>query len=559
MSLDMIIRNAQVYNSFTQTFSKKDVAVKNGRFAWINDEICEDAEIVVDADGKVMIPGFVDIHMHIESSMSIPTRFSDAVLFHGTTSVVADPHEIANVFGLEGIKEYISSETALDIFYGIPSSVPSTNPDLETTGGIIGMEEVQKLLKNEKVRCLGEVMNFQDVCFHEDSRAYQIVETCKKLRFDMPLEGHCPKISGENLAAFIARGITADHTQQTAESVVEKIESGMFLEIQRKSITPEVIKALVENHYYEYLCFATDDVMPDLLCRGHLNELVKLAVDLGMPVEKAIYCATFTPSRRMHLEDRGAIAPGRIADFILLDDLNTLKISQVYKNGKKVQKENKKEHFPEYFYHSVNCRRAELSDFEIRLDGKKALCNIIETNPVATFTKHVQEILPIEDGLLQLEDHCLLTVFERYGKNGNIAHAIVKNTLKKKGAVGTTWAHDHHNLMVMGNNPEDMKTAQHALLDMQGGMVVVENGKVIAKVQLEIGGIVSALPIEELGRQLAEVREAMHSLGYENKNVVMSFSTLALLVTPELKVSDKGMIDTVHQKIVPLVEKLYEN
>lgn len=559
MNLDMIIRNARVYNSFTQSFAEKDVAIKNGRFVWIHDEIAEEAEVILDAKGKTMIPGLVDIHMHIESSMSVPTRFSDTVLFHGTTTVVADPHEIANVFGLEGIKEYISSETALDIFYGIPSSVPSTNPDLETTGGMIGIEEVKELLKNEKVRCLGEVMNFQDVCFHEDSRAYQIVETCKKERFDLPLEGHCPKISGKDLAAFIARGITADHTQQSAESVDEKIEAGMFLEIQRKSITPEVIERLVEKQAYEYFCFATDDVMPDQLCQGHLNELVKLAVELGMSFEKAIYCATFTPSRRMHLEDRGAISPGRIADFILLEDDELFTISEVYKNGKKVHKENKKEHFPEHFYHSVRCKKAEQSDFEIRLNGKKALCNIIETNPHGTFTKRVQEILPIENGILQLKENALITVYERYGKNGNFAHALVKNTLKKKGAVATTWAHDHHNLMVLGNDAEDMQLAQHTLLKMQGGMVVVENGKVLAKVQLEIGGIVSALPIEELGRQLAEVREAMHFLGYENKNVIMSFSTLALLVTPGCKVSDKGMIDTVNQRIIPMVEELYEN
>lgn len=559
MKMDMIIRNAFVYNSFTQSFAKKDVAVKDGQFVWIHDHIEEDADVIVDGTGKYMIPGLVDIHMHIESSMSIPSRFSDAVLFHGTTTVVADPHEIANVFGLEGIQSYISSETALDIFYGIPSSVPSTNPNLETTGGIIGIEEVKELLKNDKVRCLGEVMNFQDVCFNEDSRAYQIVETCKQMRFDMPLEGHCPKISGQDLATFIARGITADHTQQSKESIMEKICSGMFLEIQRKSITSEVIQELVKNQVYDYFCFATDDVMPDLLLTGHLNELVKLAVELGMPFEKAIYCATFTPSRRMHLEDRGAICPGRKADFILLSDTKSFTISEVYKNGKKVQKENQVEHFPEHFYHSVRCKKAECSDFEIKLNGKRALCNVIKVNPYATFTDWVQEELPIQDGILQLNGNTLMTVFERYGKNGNIAHAIVKNTLKKQGAVATTWAHDHHNLMVMGNNREDMVVAQHALLEMQGGMVVVEKGQVVAKVQLEIGGIVSALPIEELGKQLGEVRQAMHDLGYEHNNAIMSISTLALLVTPKLKVSDFGMIDTVHQVVVPLVEKLYEN
>lgn len=559
MKYDMIIRNAFVYNSFTQTFSKKDVAIKDDKFVWINDFIDEEASTIIDASNQFMIPGLVDIHMHIESSMSIPSRFSDAVLFHGTTTVVADPHEIANVFGLEGIQSYISNETALDIFYGIPSSVPSTNPNLETTGGIIGVDEVKTLLSNDRVRCLGEVMNFHDVCYDEHSLSYQIVKTCKEMRHDMPLEGHCPKISGKDLAKFIERGITADHTQQTSESVIEKIESGMFLEIQKKSITPDVIRTLVDRNYYEYFAFATDDVMADLLCKGHLNELVKLAVQYGMPFEKAIYCATLTPARRMHLDDYGAICPGRYADFILLDDKEQFTIHDVYKKGKKVQAENKESVFPEYFYHSVKCKKAERKDFEICVDGTRALCNVIEVNPHATFTKKVQEILPIENHVLQLQDLCLLTVFERYGKNGHIAHALVKNTLKKKGAVATTWAHDHHNLMVMGNNVEDMLVAQHTLLDMQGGYVVVEHGQVVAKVQLEIGGIVSALPIEKLGKQLGEVRQAMSDLGYEHNNLIMSFSTLALLVSGEVKVSDKGMIDTKKQVVLPIIEEVYEN
>lgn len=559
MKYDMIIQNAFVYNSFTQTFSKKDVAVKDGKFVWINDKIHEDAQVIIDASNKFMIPGLVDIHMHIESSMSIPSRFSDAVLFHGTTTVVADPHEIANVFGIEGIRSYISNDTSLDIFYGIPSSVPSTNPDMETTGGQIGVEEVKELLANQKVACLGEVMNFHDVCFDENSLSYQIIKTCKETRPDLPIEGHCPKISGKDLACFIEKGITADHTQQTSESVIEKIESGVFLEIQKKSITPEVIQTLMEHNYYEYFAFATDDVMADLLCEGHLNELVKLAVQYKMPFEKAIYCATFTPARRMHLDECGAICPGRNADFILLDDKDNFVIHEVYKKGKKVQKENKKEVFPESFYHSVNCRRAESGDFEIKLDGKKALVNVIEVSPHTTFTRRVQEILPIEDGILQLGDYSLLSVFERYGKSGQISHALVKNTLKKKGAISSTWAHDHHNLMVMGNDAEDMKLAQNTVLDMQGGYVVVEDGKVTAKVQLDIGGIVSSLPIEELGGQLKDVRHAMHRLGYEHDNVIMSFSTLSLLVSGEIKVSDKGIIDTKNQCILPLVEEIYEN
>ena len=557
MKYDMIIQNAWVYNSFTQSFSKKDVAIRNGRFAWISERIRENADVIFDASDKYMIPGLVDIHMHIESSMTIPTRFSDAVLAHGTTTVVADPHEIANVFGIEGINSYISNDTALDIFYGIPSSVPSTNSELETTGGIIGVDEVKELLANQNIRCLGEVMNFHDVCFDENSLSYQIIKTCKEIRPDLPIEGHCPKISGKDLACFIEKGVTADHTQQTRQSVIEKIEAGIFLEIQKKSMSPEVIKTLMENNYYDYFSFVTDDVMADQLCYGHLNELVKLAVKMKMPFEKALYCATFTPARRMHLEEYGAICPGRIADFILLNDKEQFMIHEVYKKGKKVRKEDQKIQFPLSFYHSVHCRKAQQSDFEICLDGTAALCNVIEINPHSNFTARVQEMLPIQKGKLCIGDKALLTVFERYGKNGNVSHALVKNTISKKGAIAATWAHDHHNLMVLGTDVNDMMLAQHTILEMQGGFVVVENGKVIAKVQLEIGGIVSAAPIEELGRQLGEVREAMHHLGYVHDNVIMSFSTLSLLVSGEIKISDKGIIDTKRQCVLPLCEVAY--
>ncbi len=559
MEMNMIIQNANVYNSFTQSFSKKDVAIKDGQFVYIADRIRNNNTLCIDVKGRYMIPALVDIHMHIESSMSIPTRFSDAVLPLGTTTVVADPHEIANVFGLEGIQAYMSSASALDIFYGIPSSVPSTNEKLETTGGKIGIEEIEELLRDPRIICLGEVMNFHDVCYEPNSLSANIIKTCKKIRSDLPIEGHCPKVSGEELAMFIANGVTADHTQQTSQSVIEKIESGMFLEIQRKSMTPDVMKTLINNQYYEYFAFVTDDVMADKLTKGHLNELVIKAVEMGMPFEKALYCATFTPARRMHLEDRGAIAPGRIADFIILNDTTTFSIDAVYKNGKIVEKESQTISFPEHFYHSIKCNKAIQSNFMIPLQGKKAKVNVMAIEEHSTFTKHEQVEMNIDNGFLNFDGYCLLTVFERYGKNGNIAHAIVKNALKKQGAIATSWAHDHHNVIVLGNNTKDMMIAQHTLIDMQGGYVVVSEGKVIATVQLEIGGIVSERPIEILGEELKQVRNAMEELGYRHDNVIMSCSTLSLPVSPELKISDVGMINTRKQCIVPLVEEIYDN
>ncbi len=559
--MDMLIKNISVYQTFTQQFEIKDVLIKNGRFIQIADCLSVTNEQVIDGTGKWMVPGLIDIHMHIESSMTLPSRFSQAVLPHGVTTVVADPHEIANVFGLEGIKSFLSNATALDIFYGIPSSVPSTSPELETTGGFIGTDEVRELLHDPNILCLGEVMNFQDLCKKETSTIKDIIKLCQETRPSLPIEGHCSKISGKDLADFIAAGVTADHTQQTPESIVEKIKNGMFLEIQKKSMTPQTIQTLMDYQFYDYFAFVTDDVMVDKLPKGHLNEIIKFAVSLGMPVEKAIYCSTYTPARRMHLEDRGMIAPGRLADFILLSDLSSFKIHSVYKNGEEVtsMKENHHQTFPEHFYQSIKCKKASREDFQLQASGTSALCNVIQTQPHSTFTKHIQKVVPIVEGRIdyQSENLCLLTIFERYGKNGNIAHALLNQPITKRGAIATSWAHDHHNVMVMGNHEEDMILAQHTLREMQGGYVVVQEGHVVAKAYLEIGGIISAQPIEVLAKQLQEVRIAMQQLGYVHDNEIMSFSTLSLPVSPELKVTDVGMINTRTQEIVPLIAEVY--
>ena len=558
MTYDIIVKNCWVFNSFLKKFIFNDVAIKDGKFAYIASNIQSDSDKIIDGNNAYMIPGLIDIHMHIESSMSIPYCFAYSALPWGTTTVVADPHEIANVAGKEGILFFLSQQTPLDIFYGIPSSVPSTNPNLETTKGIIGVDEVKELLDDPRIVCLGEVMNFHDVCYEPDSLSANIIKACKEKRFQMPLEGHCPKIDGEQLQTFIYKGINADHTHQTYKSVYEKISNGMFLEIQRKSMTKEVIDCLIENNFYEYFCFVTDDVMADKLRYGHLNELVALAIKMGMPKEMAIYCATFTSARRMHLDDRGAIAPGRIADFILLDDIDNFKIKKVYKKGIDVSNLTHKQlpNIPEKFLNSLHCKMATIADFQVRLDGNEALCNIMAIEPHSTFTHHQQRWLKIKDGILDKEDLSLITIFERYGKSQDIAYGLVANTLKKQGAIASSWAHDHHNVLVLGNNNEDMVLAQNELLKMQGGFVVVKDHQVIARCVLEIGGIVTSRPIEELGKDLEKVREAIKALGYEHDNEIMSIATLSLLVSPTLKISDKGLVLTKEQKIINLVEEV---
>ena len=553
--VDLIIKNSNVYNTFLQKFEIKDIAILNGKFYYISNNITElKSKKVIDYKDKYIIPGFIDIHMHIESSMTVPSEFSKIVLTCGVTTVVADPHEIANVLGINGINYFLSSETTLDIFYGIPSSVPSTNNNLETTGGEILENDVIELLKNPKVICLGEVMNFKDLISKDETLIKNIIKICKESKPYLPIEGHCPKITGLDLAKFIYAGVDADHTQQTPESIYEKITSGMFLEIQSKSINKETIKTLVENNFYEYFAFVTDDVMADHLKEGHLNKVVKKAVDLGMPINKAIYCATYTPARRMNLFDRGSISVGKIADFIVLDNLENLSIKEVYKNGNLYSGENvKKENFPSYVYNTVKCKKAVLEDFEI--NTKKTgyvACNVIQINKEGNFTKKIVKNLPVKNGKILWEESglSLLIVYERYNKNGNKAYALVDEAINKKGAIATTWAHDHHNLMVMGTDKNDMLIAQHKIVDMQGGYVVCKNQEVLAKAVLNVGGIVNDGDINQLASDIKNVRKAMNDLGYEHINEIMSFSTLSLPVSPEIKITDFGMIDTKTQQFI---------
>ena len=565
MKVDTIVTNVQVFNSFLKKFEWKDVAILNGKFFSIGIEASTDlkSDITIDAKGNYMIPGLIDIHMHIESSMIPPAIFSKAGLSHGVTTVVADAHEMVNVFGLDGMHAFMDQETEMDIFYAIPSSVPSTIPALETTGGFVGVEEVQQLLNHPKVIALGEAMNFDGIVNDSDSLIRQILQIVQQKRPFMPIEGHVPLVSGLDLAKFMYQGITADHTHQSPESIYEKISNGMFIELQRKSLTKENMAVIAQNQFYDYCAIVTDDIMADDLLKGHLNANVQLAIKAGIPIEQAIYMSTYTPARRMGFQDRGAIVSGFKADFILLEDLAKMETSAVYKSGKKVYVKgneiaypDKKPLFPASFYTSVQCKKAEQTDFNIRAEGKTAICNVIRITEVGTFTKCVQRELPIKNGYLDWESSglALIVVMERYGKSGNKAFGLVENALTEKGAVGTTWAHDHHNLMVMGTTVADLIVAQNQLVAIQGGYLTVQNEQVVSCCPLLIGGIISDAPIQVVGKQLSEVRQGMIDLGYRNSNEIMSFSTLSLPVSPAIKITDKGMFDVRSQQSIPLME-----
>lgn len=566
--VDLLIQNGWVYLTYRQCFKKMDIAVVGERIYDISPASCYEADQIVDAEGKYVIPGLIDIHMHIESSMTYPEEFSRAVLPWGVTTVVADPHEIVNVFGISGMNCFMDQKTELDIYYGIPSSVPSTGSEYETSGGEIGEEEVKELLKDSRVLCLGEVMNASDILSKEDTRIKRIIRLCQNADRMIRIEGHCPSLTGEELSGFIRGGVDADHTQQSPESVLEKTDLGMFLELQEKSLTPQVVKTVCSYNLYENIALVTDDIMPDQLIKGHLNRNLSLAVSHGMPPEKAIYCATFTPARRMGLNDRGMIAPGKQADLLILNDLTEFVPFSVYKSGKQIEpKASTKSKvstnavkFPDHYYQSVNCRMALFSDFRLnrcKIKNGTALVHVMQIQKFGTRSVHKKRLVPVRDGCLCWKEAglCLMTVWERYGKTGAVSYGLVEGGFSASGAVATTWSHDSHNLMVLGNSEKDMVLAQNHVVHLQGGYVTARDGKITAAAPLPVGGILSDQGMDVLSNDLKAVRDEVESMGYCNNNVIMSLSTLTLLVSPELKLSDKGLFDVRTKKEVSLVEK----
>ena len=569
MKVDLLVKNVKVFNSYLKKFKDGNVAILNNKFLYIdnNKNIEFEASSTIDGKNQYMIPGFIDIHMHIESSMMTPAPFCHHLSKNGVTTIVAEPHEIANVFGKKGIEDMIAAENSINtsIFYGIPSSVPSTSPDLETTGAILDFEEMKNLTSNPKVICIGEIMNYRKVIVDNSLDICKFIEYIKKNKPQYAIEGHCPKLLDLDLAKFLYLGINGDHTEHTFEEFVQRFENGMFMELQAKSISSELINYIKENNLYEHFAFVTDDTMPDtFLHKGHLNVVIKKAIQAGINIENAIYCATFTPARRMNLHDRGVIAPGKKADFLLIDNLKNLHITQTFIDGKEVYNINSEAKyiptdykFPEEFYQSVRVEKINEDIFQIPVNNKEneVNCRIIKVIDGSTRTTEIIEKLNVKNGYLDWENslYMLITVFERHGKNGNIGFGLVTGDCIKNGAIATTYAHDHHNLMVIGKNIKDMTKAINRIIELQGGICCVENEEILAEVPLPVAGILSEKTVQELGKEVEILREKMSQLGYKHYNPIMSLCTLSLPVSPALKITDKGLIDVNQGKIVNLI------
>ena len=567
-SVSLLIKNVKVFNTYLKQFIPADVSVKDGRFYYIDRkrDTAFLAEAVLDAGGKYMIPGFVDIHMHIESSMMTPKPFGECAAAYGVTTIVSEPHEMANVRGTRGVLEMISAaeDAPIDIFYGTPSSVPSTSEKLETTGGIIDLSAMKHLLHEEDVVCVGEIMNYRQIIRENDLEITKFLRYLRKEHLEYVIEGHCPSLLDLDLARFLYLGIDGDHTEHTLEEVKQRIENGMFFEIQDKMLKPEVLEYICQNQLYEYCGFVTDDTMADVLYeKGQLNYVVQKAIESGFPLEMAIYCATYTPSRRMRLYDRGTIAPGKLADFVLLEDPAVMTPSYVYKNGVQIFSQKSRREvllpyrFPEDFYQSVCLPQVTLKDFEVRTDTdrKEVTVRVIEVHPDQTQTTEKLVTMPVRNHRLEWKNSgCLLAmVLERHGKNGNIGYGFITGSCMKAGTVATTYFHDHHNLFVAGDSPEDMLFAVRQIQDMQGGFLTVKNKKILAKLALPVCGILSEQGVRDTALGLKAVRSSLEELGYRHSNPVMSLGTLGLPVSPALKLTDRGLVDVKRSEVVPLI------
>ncbi|MEB4782415.1 adenine deaminase C-terminal domain-containing protein [Paenibacillus jamilae] len=567
MRADKMILQVKVYNSYYKTFEEGNVAILDGKFMYIGQRGLESFEAaeIVEGHGKYMIPGLIDIHLHIESTMVTPATFSYGLIRNGVTTIVPEPHEMANVFGLEGIQEMMeaSKDCVADMFYGIPSSVPAT--PLETSGGEIDIPEIDALLQTGEMICLGEIMNYVDVIRDPESKTNRILRHVRENYPELIIEGHTPQLLDLDLHQLIYAGIGSDHTHQSIEGMKARMAAGMFIEIQEKSMTPEVMDYLIQEDVAQHFCFVTDDVMPDSFVeRGHLNHIVSKAIGMGMKPEDAIYAATYTPAARMRMHDRGTIAPGKIADFVLLSDLEQFDVEQVYKDGLKVFDKFEEYHqapvkscFPAHFYQSVKLNPLTEQDFTVKLDVADGAhpCRIMMVKDGSTFTSERIAPAQVEQGELVWEhgEHGLIATFERYGKNGNRAYGLIGGDTIKRGAVATTYSHDNHNLLVVGHNKQDMILAANTVLSSQGGFCVVENGKVLSHLPLTVGGILTEGPLEMVAAHVKELRSALLSLGYRHYNPIMSLSTHSLPVSPALKITDHGLIDVNAGKVVSLI------
>jgi adenine deaminase len=549
---DILLRDALVVNVFTGEILKQNVAVKDGVIAGVGDY--DQGEEIFDLTGKYLIPGLIDAHIHLESSMLTPAAFAAAVVPHGVTAVVADPHEIVNVTGLDGIEYMINAAKGLplDIFYTIPSCVPATH--LETAGASVGEAEIRECFKRyPRSPGLAEMMNFPGVCL-KDRAVMGKIKTARES--GLLIDGHAPLLSGRDLNAYISAGITTEHECTSTAEALEKLRLGMSIIIREgsaarnlRSILPIVTVTNCPN-----LLFGCDDRSPaDLVDEGEIDCVLRQAVSLGLDPVRALQMATINTARHYNLRGLGAVAPGYQADLVVLNNLEDFQAEMVFKTGTLVARDKKLLAClpaPEDIRMRNTVRLPELKGrLELSIPAGKVLARVIEVLPDQILTRGV---LAPPGELTAAQGIARVAVVERHGKNGNVAVGLIRGFGLKNGAIASTVAHDSHNLIIVGLSAGDMELAARTVAETGGGLAVVSGGKVLAALPLPLAGLISDQAAHMVAEQHTELHRAARKLGCTLPSPFMTLSFLALPVIPELKITDMGLVDVNSFKLVDL-------
>lgn len=544
---DLVLKNAKYLNVFSNEFLCGDIAVANGLIAGVGKY---DGKTEIDVSGKLVLPGFIDAHIHLESSMVTPAEFAKAVVAHGTTTVITDPHEITNVMGIDGVEYMIqaSQNLPIDVHFMMPSCVPAT--EIDESGAELDCKDIDLYLDNKKVLGLAEMMNYVGVINGDKNVLSKIVTSQAHHK---KIDGHAPELSGNDLNAYIAAGVYSDHECSTFENALEKLRKGQFIMI-REGTAAHNLKALMPlltQQYYSRCMFATDDKHPsDLLYGGHIDYIVKQALKNGADPIVALKTATHHAARYFLLNNKGAIASGYLADIVVVDNLEDFNVETVFKCGKLVFDGEVKdfsaptvdEKLAEKCFDTFHLDSVTPSSFKV--DGKLGLIGLVG-GELLTHNLGTADKIDVENDILKIA--CI----ERHKGTNHIGVGYVKGYSLKSGAVATSVAHDSHNIITVGCNDDDIAVAVNAIKDSKGGIAVVENGKIKALLELPIAGLMSDEPLTTVNEKLENAKSSAYELGVDKSiDPFMTLSFLSLPVIPSLRITTKGVFDAENWKML---------
>ena len=545
---DLVIKNASFVNVFSNRISKGDIAIAEGLFVGFG-EYSGVREI--DGTGKLIIPGFIDAHIHLESSLVSPREFAKAVLPHGTTTVITDPHEIANVMGTEGIEYMLQATEGLpvDVRFMLPSCVPAT--PMDESGANLDYRAIDSFYDHPRVQGLAEMMNFTGVIAADGEVIEKIVASQAHHK---KIDGHAPGITGNDLNAYIAAGVYSDHECVTVEDAMAKLERGQYIMIREGTAARnlDALLPLLTPEYADRCMFCCDDKHPsDLLELGHIDYIVRKAISKGVDPILAVKVACHNAARYFLLNNRGAIAPGFLADFMIVDNFENFTIEAVYKKGRLMYRDGKVEDFDapaiapyleEMAHNTFHVPKLEAKDF---LENRpRAVLGMIP-GEIVTEDRGYADRIDVDKDILKI------AVVERHKNTRHIGIGYIHGYGLKTGAVATSISHDSHNIIVVGTNEEDIALAVNRIIENEGGIVVVDRGEVTGELVLSIAGIMSEEPLEKVNEDLENAKEAAFRLGvHPGVDPFMTLSFMALPVIPTLRLTTRGVIDVISQKYV---------